>query len=193
MQHLSPQQIIGGFKRKEEKAFTWIYHTYYNRVLNDILYLTNDSSDAEDLTADVFTKLLQYNGPLETINKISFFIFQTTKNICLNYTRHQNIVASKATEIEDYFNKINKQEQQSEESNSYFENLVYNAIENLPAKTRKIFKLHYFDELTNAEIANRVKLSEKTVANLKNRAKIFLQIEIQKRRHLQLRPLIFFL
>lgn len=193
MQHLSPQQVIGGFKRKEEKAFTWIYHTYYTRVLNDILYLTNDSSDAEDLTADVFTKLLQYNGPLETINKMSFFIFQTTKNICLNYTRHQNIVESKATEIEDYFNNLNSQEQQSEESNSYFESLVYNAIETLPAKTRKIFKLYYFYELKNADIANQVKLSEKTVANLKNRAKNFLQIEILKRSRLKLQPLIFFL
>ncbi|HEY1870128.1 MAG TPA: sigma-70 family RNA polymerase sigma factor [Chitinophagaceae bacterium] len=193
MIHLSPQQVIGGYNRKEERAITWLYQTYYIGVLNDVIFLTNASSDAEDLTADVFTKLIQYPGEFDSLKKIKFYIFQTAKNVCLNYQRHQSTIKAKSSEIETYYQSLNQLDEESQESKAYFENLVYSAIEKLPPKYKKIYKLYYYEELTNEEIGKQVNLSDKTVANLKNMAKNILSIEIRKKSPSGLHFIILFL
>jgi RNA polymerase sigma-70 factor (ECF subfamily) len=52
---------------------------------------------------------------------------------------------------------------------------IQNLVELLPPARRKIFRLHFFEGLSIREIANRLKLTETTVRNQRNRALVFLR------------------
>ena len=56
-----------------------------------------------------------------------------------------------------------------------FSQLIDLWIAALPAKRRKIFLLHYYDQLTTREIADQLHISQKTVQNQLNTATTYIK------------------
>ena len=82
-------------------------------------------------------------------------------------------------------NYISQQEEETEFLNGIIEqetlNLLYEAIENLPEKYRRIFELHFEQGLKNAEIAAQLGLFESTVKKQKARMLKLLREDLQQR------------
>jgi RNA polymerase sigma factor (sigma-70 family) len=180
MMHLSEQRIIGGFNRKESRAITWIYEVYHGEILHMVRKSTDSSPDVEDLVADVFYKLIKNPGPFERLKQIEYFLYKTAKNTCLDYLRHQQVKRLKSEEVENFYRAIEEGRSEAVEIREQFDALMQVAAAKLTPQCRQIIVLSYAHGLGNREIALKLGLSEKTVANLKTLAMKTLKLVMKK-------------
>lgn len=181
MKSLTPQQVVGGLNRHESGAFDRIYNLYYPYAAALARRLTHNSIYAEDLVQDSFVKLYLQNGRFENLEKIRHFLHNTTRNNCMDYIRHQNVVNSKLEEIVHHYFSDGEESPEAADTAASYIGLVYHEIEKLPETSKRIFWLYYKEGLSKAEVAKRMGLSEKTVSNRKTNALKFLKAEVLKK------------
>ena len=69
MESHDENNLIERFNRREDSAFTTVYYACYPFVFHFVKKLTEGSADTEDLVADVFERLLRYEGHFESVCK----------------------------------------------------------------------------------------------------------------------------
>jgi RNA polymerase sigma factor (sigma-70 family) len=170
MLSLRSQQIVGGFNRREAKAFALIREKYFARTFALVNQLTDYSPDSEDLVAEVFIKLYDSDERFGNDKKIKDFIYITARNKALNLHKKEEKHQSKTEDIVRHFTSLQSDSREANEALAAFKEQVYKIADKFPRQMQKIF-VHYFkDDLTNAEIASILGLTEKTVANQKAKA-----------------------
>lgn len=178
-EHNGSMFYITEFNKGNVTAFSHFYHLFYTRLCYFAEGLIADQTAAEDIVEEVFVKLWNKRGNFETEKNIRAFLFISTKNACLDFLRHERSVEQSreawqylAADQEDYvLNRIIESEVIT---------TIYDAIERLPTKCRKIFKMSYLDSMKNQEIATRLGISVNTVKNQKVRALQLLRIQLFK-------------
>jgi RNA polymerase sigma-70 factor (ECF subfamily) len=165
MSNLTPYKIIGGFNRREPKAIAWIYDEYYSVVFNLVLkFLSHSSPDIEDLVADSFVKLLRSTGRFDRLDRIRSFLFSTAKNLCLDYLKRKELIMNKSETLELAEPEDPYGTEDADENALYMASL-YKAMEKLPRRYYEVLELSYMKGLRSEEIAQKMQLSKKTVAN----------------------------
>ncbi len=132
-------------------------------------------SIAEDIVHDLFLKIWKDETFFIIDDTISGYLYKAVQNACLNHLKHESV-------RQEYLDKA-IMELKMEELNSTspddqliareeIDNL-YHAVEQLPGKCREVFRLSYFDEKKNSEIADSLGISIRTVeAHLYNALQI---------------------
>jgi len=182
--------IIPGFNRRDFKSTSWIYNAYLPDVLLIVKKLTRDAPEAEDLTADIFVILLQHQGAFESIRKLEYFLYTTARNVSLDYLRHQQVVKTKSPELIEHMLKMEEEAVRYAELNAAFQHLIHLAIETLPPQCKQVFLLCFTEQLRNAQIAAKLGISEKTVANHKIYAYKRMRMEIGRADHASMRAIL---
>jgi RNA polymerase sigma-70 factor (family 1) len=155
------------FTPHDYKMFTEIFNFFYGRLCFFANRLLKDPQAAEDLVADVFLKLWATQVSFKKSTSAKAWLYITTRNACFNYckkVRHESsekINANCFYSDETVLASITQAETLQE---------ILNIINGLPTECYRIFKLSYFDNLTNDEIAKQLCLSIHTVKNQKARA-----------------------
>ncbi|TKG95614.1 RNA polymerase sigma-70 factor [Puteibacter caeruleilacunae] len=126
-----------------------------------------ESEVAEDLVQDVFVRLWNRTDKFDSVSGVKVFLYQATRNICLNYLEHQKVknkyVQEKIREIQSdssYIREVIKEETHLQ---------IRNAIQTLPPQTRKVL-LMSLQDLKNKEIAEDLGISINTVKTHKSKA-----------------------
>jgi RNA polymerase sigma factor (sigma-70 family) len=174
------QQIVGGFNRREADSILWISNRFLPEMISLAVKITNDSMEANDLVADAFVKLLEHTNRFGSIKEIRGYWYNTTKNYVLNFITRQKKLKMQTAEKFDV-NDSFEEEFELANSQAVFRNAVYQSIEQLPAKTKSIFQLYYYDNLSNEEISKRLGIPEKTVANQRTIAGKKLKIDLKEK------------
>src|SRR5450432_1084749 len=164
MQPLSKIEMLRGFNQGKEKARNAVYHHYHDALLIMSRRITRDSSDAEDLVNDTFGVFFECKRSFDEIRDLRNFLFQTCRNICINYLERQKLGQKKYAELqerhsypdEDFYADISYSETRA---------LVYERIGTLPKKLQIVFRLRYFDDLSNDEVAAVLDIAVKTAYN----------------------------
>jgi RNA polymerase sigma-70 factor (ECF subfamily) len=181
MQSLSPKQVIHGFNRHEPNAVRWVYDTYYPGIASFVESISGITPDTADLVEEVFAKLMEQRRYFDKVQTIRRFLYSTAKNSCLNYNKHRRIVESKSEEVARYYQDIEEDTVRAAEAEAVYKDMYLHAIEGMPKKFNEIFRLSVNRDLSNAEIAAALGISEKTVLNRKSAAKKALKADIRKR------------
>ena len=180
MMHLSKQRVIGGFNRKESQSIARIYELYHWDVLRTVTKSTDGSADTEDLVADVFYKLIRHNGRFKSFKQIEYFLYRTAINTSLDYLRHQRVKKIRADDLGKFYEDLHDCANDFAQIRDRFDHLMLLAAEKLSPQCQQIIVLGYAHGLRNREIACKLGLSEKTVANLKTLAMKTLKMEVGK-------------
>jgi RNA polymerase sigma-70 factor (family 1) len=159
--------LMRSFTTGEKTAFTSVYNEYYFRVYEFAARYLPTGEDAEDITADTFTKLWQKRTEFGSLDHIRAFLFTTAKNACLNFLKHTKIKDEKHADILRSLTTIQRDGFYLEEIRAELMQLVYAEVEKLPGKMKEIFLLSYKEGLKPAEIAERLNISVQTVSNQK--------------------------
>lgn len=144
------------------------FRTYYEENISAlIIFARRFVSDevAEDITQDLFLEIWDKHfseGKLPS----RAYLFGAIRNKCMNVLKKEqvkrNYVENAELEIKllglDYYKSHDKL-LVDKESRQY----IYNEIEKLPDKCCQIFKMSYLEEMKNAEIANYLGVSIRTV------------------------------
>lgn len=181
------QQIVNIINKKEsdqvlycEEDFAYIFETYYKRVYNYIYYRTNSYHGTEDLTSQIFEKVMiridTYNkakGPFEV------WLFGIAKNVVNDYFR--SIKKQKVFPIDSIKELISTKKSpedmiEIEETNKE----LLKALKVLDLRERNIIALKFGANLKNLEVAEILNLTESNVGVILYRSMKKLKKELEK-------------
>ncbi len=125
--------------------------------------IVHNPVDVEDIVHEAYVRSLEASR-LQTISSPKAFIARTARNLALNH------IASSAVRRNESLSSAEDEEQRSEdfsledqvEADRQF-SLFCEAVEKLPRQCRKVFTLKQVYGLSQREIAERLKITEKTV------------------------------
>ena len=159
----------------DREAFGKLYMIYHNDLMAYCLGRLKDFQLAENAASETLIKLMDYKRPHE-IDNFEKWLFVVARNSCntlwSTQTRHKAILK----ENPELFKK--RQEPEVELKIS-LENLKAVMKESLNETEFNIWQLHY-EGYYNEEIAEKLKMNPKSVANQKSEVRKKLRIAIKK-------------
>ena len=133
--------------------------------------------ECEEIVQDVMMWLWENRTTIATEMSLTSLLFTITKNKCLNHISHQRV---KQRVHEQLYQKF---VEQFEDPDFYIPGelmeILDKAIKDLPEDYRKAFEMNRFDDLTYKEIANKLDVSEKTIAYRISQALKILRKELK--------------
>jgi RNA polymerase sigma factor (sigma-70 family) len=123
-----------------------------------------DGADVEDLTQEVFARLLK-RAEIDDIANIEGYLFHTAANLLRERARRQ--ARRPADDLTDFDGELASAGEEFSPERILLGREAYarmvEALQELPERTRTIFVLNRFEELSAAEIARRLGVSVSTV------------------------------
>lgn len=147
----------------DHNAYREFYEVNYFRLYQFAFSFVHVRESAEEVVNDVFLKLWIKRTTINTIRNIQVYLYVMVKNTSLNYLRDNNLsVPISIDELcVDHFQLIADPELLITQKELQIQ--IREAVEQLPARCRLIFKLVKDDGLTYKEVASILDLSVKTI------------------------------
>lgn len=164
----------------EERDFEYIFETYYKRVYNYIYYRINCKCSAEDLTSQVFEKVMikidtysEKKSPFET------WLFSIARNTVNDYFR--SLKRHKFFSLDSIKELISKEKTPEEILEvSETNDKLLEALQGLNSKERNIIALKFGGSLKNKEIAEILNITETNVGVMLYRSMKKLRAEMER-------------
>lgn len=165
MQEDNTNKLIEDIAKGDTKAFHEIYRTYYVPLCKFAYKFLTDSSLAEDIVQDTLLKFWDQRSRMFEITNLKSYLFLSVKNACFNHWEHQKVIAKHADAVVAEINLTSLQDENMafEDEAPNLEELVMQAIEQLPKQSGEVFKLKYLEGKRTKEIAEMTNLSPRTV------------------------------
>lgn len=137
-----------------DQEYVRLFKLYGNDIYRFVLSSCRNISDAEDITQNVFIKLLDREEPFTDDNHVKRWLFTVAANECRNIFR--SFWRSRVSYMEDgcLEEKAFSQKEHSE---------LYEAVRQLPQKYRTLVHLYYYEGYSIKEISDILGLKESTV------------------------------
>lgn len=145
----------------DEKAFKKLFDKYYTPLTIYADKMLNDEDTASDIVQSLFMSIYENRTDIE-VKKVRSFLFQSVHNRCLNEIKHQKIKSNYEGQTLEMADEASMGVDEIVEV-AELEARLANAIKELPTQCRIIFEKSRFDGKTNAEIADELSLSKRTV------------------------------
>jgi len=167
---LSDEDLIQRYKYTDDKdSFAEIYHRFRHLVFGVCLkYLNGNHEQSEDMTMDIFERLLT-NPPGEEVVSFKAWIYKSTCYACAKFKkdeRNQEEILSdfkfvekkseKFMENEAFLTLISREEDEPSE-------LLRSAIKKLPKDQRECVRLFYLQGKRYKDVARTLNMAEKKV------------------------------
>lgn len=146
---------------KGKDAFSYAFKEYLNTVYRIAVHNTSCSADAEDITQEVFVKLLEHTMPIRGEEHLKAWLIRVTINLCRDYNK-------KNARLEVVSEPVSKDEPVKEDS-------VLEAVKALPENYRNAVYLHYYEGYTAKEIGSIIGAKEGTVLSWLSRGRSALK------------------
>ncbi len=159
------RQLLTGESGLSEDAFTMLYQSQLDRVLNYVRYRLG-SGEAEDVTADIFVRAWSRRESYDSRKgEPSTWLWAIARNLVTDRLRRRRL-----TQVELSANLPSEHEPFSEISQQEEWELVWTSISRLPLVDQEIIALRFGAGYTNRSIAALVELSEANVSQRLRRA-----------------------
>lgn len=173
MTDIKEKELLKRLHNGEIEVFWQIWAGYEKQIWGYCLRLLNNSVEtAED--AKSASMLKAYEKLPDNLNKIynlKAWLFQVVRNTCIDqYRRNQKEVA-----VEEIYEKASD-EKSSPDNNYFYHNVItqlFEEIENLPGKQRKVIILSFLYDVSYRDIAEQLDIS---YANARKRLQYALTV-----------------
>ena len=161
--YISEEEWILALKKGDALAFNELFERYGKRLYHFSKGYLKSSENAEEIVQEVFMKIWDNRVELSEQKSLEAYLFTIARNGILNTIRK-----SKSEQAYLNYAKINpgKNILLDEELNfNELDKAYRQVIEKLSPKRKEIFLLSREKSLSNAEIADKMNISVKTVEN----------------------------
>lgn len=159
---MTDEQIMEAVKNGDLQQVSLLYERYYSRIFNFLARMTMDRNLGEDLTQNVFLRLLKYRNTYREGMRFQSWIYQMARNAFADhYQAHKNRF-SQYVEVEKISNKASTAIEDMEQSEK--EELLNRSMARLSEEQRELLVLTRYQHMKYEEVAV---IMDTTVANIK--------------------------
>jgi len=157
----------------KESIFHRLYDHYHQDVFRFLVFLVKDRSVAEDLSHEVYVRVLKSYERFQGKSSEKTWLFSIAKNVAIDYFRKK---AVRATRSYDAFDWEKEQLVSPMKSPEFFLELndetrqVLGALEKCTGDQQLVIIMRYFQELSIAETAAILNWTEGKVKTTQHRA-----------------------
>ena len=153
------EQIMEAVKNGDLQQASELFNRYNKRIFNFLRQLTNDAEVAEDLTQNVFLRLIKYRNSYREGNRFQSWIYQMARNV---FSDHYRSTKTKANYVD--VEKMAEHIADDNDNPDEREQLLHRSLSKLTEEQRELLALTRFQHLKYEEVAA---IMETTVANIK--------------------------
>ncbi len=170
-------KTIAKFKNGDILAFRKIYDGFSEPLYRFAYSYLKDSFEAEEIVQDVFLKVWEKRDEIDEQKSFKSYLYRITINKIFNELKHR-VVKQK---YEQHLLNFDQLTHETPESSIQFQELnkkLELLLTKLPEQQRAIFIMSRWKGLSNAEIAEKLNLSIRTVENQIYRAAKFVKLHL---------------
>jgi RNA polymerase sigma-70 factor, ECF subfamily len=158
----------------DREALGFLYARYADNIYGYVFSIVHDHHEAEDVTQQVFAKLIHVIGKYEQ-RDVPFFawILRVARNVAVDHVRRQRLVP-----VEEIRTSDNGEGDPARRGRIHD---LTDALSKLPPAQREVLVLRHIGGLTPAEIAKRTGRSEGSIHGLHHRGRKALQADLTTR------------
>ena len=159
---MTDEQIMEAVKNGDLQQASVLFERYHKKIFNFLARMTMDRALAEDLTQNVFLRMIKYRHTYREGNRYQSWIYQVARNVFSDhYQAHKNRRSDFMT-----IDKISDAMMDPEEGTEQVERekILHRSMARLTEEQRELLVLTRFQQMKYEEVAV---LMETTVANIK--------------------------
>lgn len=161
LQHANDQELLFLLTQGSKAAFDALYDKYWKKVYNAAFKRLNDTEYAQDIAQDVFVQLWT-RATTAPIDNLPAYLNVAARNGVFKHMEKQSRFAD-LPEAPVHLEGIDNADEKILFAEFY--TAFYKLIDSLPAQQRLIFKMRFEEDLSTAEIAEKLNITPKTVRN----------------------------
>ena len=166
------RKAIAAAKAGDWDALTYLYSRYSDDVCRFVQSIVRDHHQAEDITQDVFAKLIRAIQKYEE-REVPFaaWIMRVARNAALDHVRSRRQIPVDEVRISE-----NGEEQTSLDCTR----ALKEALAELPQSQREVLVLRHIGGLSPTEIAERLGKTEASIQGLHHRGRAALKVSLRE-------------
>lgn len=166
---IQDQVLVTQSKAGKEQAYTKIFDKYYDDIYRFVCFKIAPSETAEDLTAEVFTRVWKYiHERQQTVDNCRALLYRVARNVIIDYYRKTPVMPLRDEVIDQLPDESAGIEEKIERKLQL--ELVEKALANLSPEQQQLIVLRYMHELSFQEIARITGLRRGTLRVVTHRA-----------------------
>ena len=169
--------IVRNLSKGNLLAFNTLYNEYSGRLYRFAYGYLKSRDEAEELVQEVFTIIWEKRATLKEELSFKSFLFTITFNIIKKHFRTKSYLSEFFKN--DMGSDIDTQTSQNISYNSLYQ-YITELVNQLPERRKEIFIKSRFEGLSIKEIAEKMKISHKTVENQLSDALKFIRTNLNK-------------
>jgi RNA polymerase sigma-70 factor (ECF subfamily) len=172
-------ELMLGFQAGDLQAFERLFSRHARSIVNFAYRFVRNREVAEELAQEIFLKVHDAAPQYRPEAKFTTWLFRIATNVCLNEIRRPPFKATHCSltiGTDDRELPVELEDTERPGPQAVMERravavALKQALERLPEKQRLAFILNKYQDLSYAEVAEVMKISEKAVKSLIHRAK----------------------
>lgn len=154
-------------KKGNKLAFTLLYRRYVQLVFSEVTKRIDNTTDAQDITQEIFLSLWEKRGSIEIESRLYSFLYGIIQNKIFNYFRRKKISAKHL----DAWDKITGDIPVP--ASAYTGTAILSKMElsiteeqnKLPDRMKTVYELRYIKKMSVDYISQNLNISPNTVRN----------------------------
>jgi RNA polymerase sigma-70 factor (family 1) len=163
----------------DHAAFEQLFDEYFDALCRYAYSIIKDMDEAEDSVQKTFCKLWDQREELNIHTSISYYLYRMVHNDCLN--RIKQIKLHQEHNL-NYSNMVKTDNDSVSEhiATTELQEAIKKALDNFPPQCRKVFELSRNEQMSYAEIAQELGITNNTIENHISKALKLMRIELSE-------------
>lgn len=166
---IDEKELLKAIKNSNNNAFKELSEIYYKQLYGFIWRRIGDSETVKDILQDLLLNIWKLRHNLDEERPIKPYLFAAANNLIINYSKKKTFLRNNRVDLpQDGFLS-------NSSSSLEWEYYINDALKEIPENLRVVFMMNKFEGFKYAEIAEILRISEKTVESRMSKILKFLR------------------
>lgn len=157
------KELLKQMQAGDRVAFRAIYDRYWERLYRAARDKVSYPENAEEIVQDIFADMWERRKTL-MIGNLEHYLFRAVKHKVLDYIRAQIVRRQHEDAVLQVASDYGQADAEEELAYRELKDAFHSGLDDLPEKTREIFRLSRIEHLSVREISDTLHIPERTVS-----------------------------